>query len=170
MRTRKFIAARKAQAGFSMVEMLMAAFILSVGILGVSMLQIMSLKAARGSQNLTTAVRVADRVMDQTELEGRLTWLNQTDSNYITPGALSQLQYLKAGAVATQTFDINGEPTADAAAAFYTMNFTKTPVVADGATGAITDVTVVVNFADAVDATSTPIQRTVTLTRRIVHG
>lgn len=163
---------RKAQAGFSMVELLMAAFILSIGILGVTMLQIMSIKAARGGQSLTTAVHVADRVMDQVELEGRLTWLNNTDSNYTTPGALSDLQYLMAGDVATQTFDIHGEPTTVADDAFFTVNTTKAPIqaTASGVTGAMTDVTVVVDFVDAVDAASTPITRTVTITRRIVHG
>ncbi len=170
MRSHKTAAARKAQAGFSMVELLMAAFVLSIGILGITMLQVVSLKAVRGSQSLSTAIRVAERVLDQAELEGRLTWLNTTDSIHTTPGTLSELQYLKAGDVADQTFDINGEVTANAALAIFTVSMVKDPVVADGATGAITDITVAVEFVDTVDAASTAIKRTVTLTRRIVHA
>jgi prepilin-type N-terminal cleavage/methylation domain-containing protein len=40
------------QAGFSMVEMLMAALILAIGILGVTMMQLMAIRATRGSKNL----------------------------------------------------------------------------------------------------------------------
>lgn len=59
------------QAGFSMIEMLMAAFILAIGILGLTALQTMSVKAATGSRGLNTAVLVAERVMDEIEANGR---------------------------------------------------------------------------------------------------
>ncbi len=161
------------QAGFSMVELLMAAFVLAIGILGITMLQVMSLRTARGSQSLTTAVQVANRVMDQVELEGRLTWLNETDTDLTTPGDLSELQYLMDDDVPMQTFNPRGEDVADAAVAdktpFFTVNTTKT-LVTDGTTGNITDVTVAVQFAETVGESNVPITRTVTLTRRIVHG
>ncbi len=165
--------AHPGQSGFSMVELLMAAFVLAIGILGITMLQVMSLRTARGSQSLTTAVQVANRVMDQVELEGRLTWLNTTDTDLVTPGTLSELQYLMDDDVPVQTFNPQGEFTADAAVSdktvFYTVNTTKT-LVTDGASGRITDVTVAVQFADTVGDSNVPITRTVTLTRRIVHG
>jgi prepilin-type N-terminal cleavage/methylation domain-containing protein len=72
MRTRRFLRCRKqSQAGFSMVEMLMAAFILAVGILGLTMLQTLSIKTASGSRGLSTAVLLAERVLDQIEADGR---------------------------------------------------------------------------------------------------
>ena len=50
---------RSGQAGFSMIEMLMTAFVLAIGLLGLCMLQAMSLRASRGSRSLETAVQVA---------------------------------------------------------------------------------------------------------------
>lgn len=168
---------RANQAGFSMVEMLMAAFILSVGILGITMLQVVSLRTARGGQNLTTAIQVAERVMDQVELEGRLSWLNITDSQYSTPGTttpLTHLQYINNTTVPDQTFNISGQPAAidpvDTTPVF-TMHMVQN-LVSTGTDGKVTDVQVLVTFTDMISTAdnTTPIKRTVNLTRRIVHG
>lgn len=163
------------QSGFSMIEMLMAAFILAVGILGLTMLQVMSLRAARGSRSLTAAVQVADRVMDQVEMEGRLTWLNVTDTQYTVPTPLTGLTYIGVDSV-TQTFTIKGlEPNPSAAlpedqVPFFTVTTVRSAPVAGAATGQMRDYTVQVNFVDTVDATNTAVTRSVTLTRRILHG
>ncbi len=179
-------AKRRAQSGFSMIEMLMTAFILAIGILGLSMLQIMSLKASRGSRSLTTAVQVGEGVMDQIEMEGRLSWLNSTDTQLkqasITPIAV--LQYVNHALPVTNYFDINGVATASAAdpKTFYTVvtdypgtpataNHIAVPPPADSGPMMMDDYSVTVNFADAVDpATQVPIPRTVNITRRILHG
>lgn len=63
------------QYGFSMVEMLMAAFILAIGILGLTALQTMSLKSSTSSKGLTTGVLVAERVLDEIESNARNTLL-----------------------------------------------------------------------------------------------
>lgn len=163
------------QSGFSMIEMLMAAFILAIGILGLTMLQVMSLRAARGSRSLTAAVQVADRVMDQIEMEGRLTWLNITDTQYTAPTALTGLTYMGAGPF-TNYFTIKGQAPDPAAALpedqnpFFTVTTTRSVLAAAGTTGQMHDYTVVVSFVDTVDATNTAVTRSVTLTRRIVHG
>lgn len=173
---------RRTQAGFSMIEMLMTAFILAVGVLGLTMLQVMSLKASRGSRSLTTAVQVGESVMDQIEMEGRLSWLNITDTQYAAPTAIAYAGYQHvtvapsappAGGV-SQFFNINGDATPSAADpnTYYTATTYRLPnPVGGGATGNMNDFVVRVVFADAVDPnTNTPIQRTVTLTRRILHG
>ena len=59
------------QAGFSMVEMLMAAVILAIGILGLAMLQTYTFAAQRGNGSLGNAVQVAQQVLDQAEMVGR---------------------------------------------------------------------------------------------------
>lgn len=170
-------ARRNAQAGFSMVEMLMTASILAIGILGLTMLQVMSLRASRGSRSLTTAVQVGEAVMDQVEMEGRLSWLNITDSQY-DPGAITPLTTLnyvdKAGPIVNQ-FNIKGQiPHASADPSDLTPYFTVTtrrinPVVVT--TGQMHDFVVTVTFVDAVDATTgVGITRTATFTRRILHG
>ena len=103
-----------AQAGFSMVEMLMAAFIMAVGILGLSALQVMALKATRGSRSLSTAILVAEQVLDRAEMEGRLSWLNLTDRNATSPslGDLSGLRYITqtSGTPLVDSFNSQGRP------------------------------------------------------------
>lgn len=165
------------QRGFSMVEMLLAAFILAVGIMGLTMLQIMSLKAARGGKSLGTAVQVGEMVMDQIEMEGRLSWLNLTDSQATAPAALTTLTYINKVPLATpQTFTIKGAvpvpgaPDPIDSTPFYTVVIAQNNVAAAG-TGVISDFTVNVQFSDQVNATTgVAIPRVVTITRRILHG
>ena len=168
--------AYRGQAGFSMIEMLMTAFILAIGILGLSMLQVMSLKASRGSRSLTTAVQVGEMVMDRIEMEGRLSWLNVTDSAYTVPTALTTLQYVNQAAPVVNTFNIKGQvpqPSSPDPAdqnPYFTVTTTRiNPVVVT--TGQLHDFVVTVDFVDIVDAnTSAAIHRTFTLTRRVLHG
>ncbi len=177
MRIRK---GRGAQAGFSMIEMLITAFILAIGILGLTMLQTMSLRASRGSKSLSTAILVAEQVMDRVEMEGRLSWLNLTDTNRAAPSIAADLPNLRyivipADGQLVETFNIRGgAPDAvstDPALStpFFTVTTTRVPAAA-AATGRISDVSVQVQFVDNVDRASAPIQRTLSLTRRIVHG
>jgi len=167
----------QAQRGFSMVEMLMTAFILAVGIMGLTLLQVMALKGARGGKSLGTAVQVGEMVMDQIELEGRLSWLNLTASQYAAPAALATLQYInKVPLAASQTFTIKGEvpvPTAPDpvdSTPFYTVVIAQNNV-ATAVTGTISDFTVNVQFSDQANPTTgVAIPRVVTITRRILHG
>jgi len=168
--------ARQAQSGFTMVEMLMTAFILAVGIMGLTLLQVMSLKGARGGRSLSTAVQVGDAVMDRIEMEGRLSWLNQTGALKV-PGSLPNLQFVNKLTLTTPlTFNLKGQVPIPASTdptektPYYSVGMTRTPV-SGLVTGQISDFTVVVTFADTTDPTSNaPINRTVTLTRRVVHG
>lgn len=173
----------KGQAGFSMIEMLMTAFILAIGILGLSMLQVMSLKASRGSRSLTTAVQVGEKVMDQVEMEGRLSWLNITDSQYTVPPAVPT-QYVSLAASAPpaggleQVFNIKGQDPqpsstdpADKNPYFTVTTYRLPDAVGGGATGNMSNFVVRVDFVDIVNATTNAqVHRTVTLTRRILHG
>lgn len=164
------------QGGFSLVELLMTAFVLAVGILGLTMLQVMSLQASRGGRSLTTAVQLADRVLDQVELEGRLTWLNRTDTQYTNPVAITTLSYVGTAAAVTQTFNIKGQipnPLATDPAdkdPFFTVITTQLARVDAAPIGQMHDYTVRVEFKDAVDNANTAVTRSVTLTRRILHA
>jgi type IV pilus modification protein PilV len=180
MRALKTRSGRDAQAGFSMVEMLMAAFILAIGILGLSMLQVMSLRASRGSRSLTTAVQVAEAMLDQVEMEGRVSWLNVTDTQMAAAPAPPPFQYVNQAGAVVRTFTVKGR-TPDATATdpadlqpFFTATLNRSQAaVATSASGqVIHDFTVNVTFADTVQANGTPtlIQRSVVLTRRILHG
>ena len=173
------------QAGFSMIEMLMAAFILAVGLLGLCMLQTLSLRASGGSRNLITGTQVADREMDQVELQGRLSWLNITNSSSGAP-ALTDLgaantNYLTLAlntpSAPARSYNIQGG-VIDASSAdprlrtpYFSATVTRIQDVGNaGGTGQMSDFTVRVTFQDAVNGQNLPILRQVSLTRRILHG
>ena len=168
------------QAGFSMIEMLMTAFILAVGLLGLCMLQTLSLRASRGSRSLNTAVQVASGVMDRVEMEGRLSWLNITDNPAVAPtiANLPNLLYipLALGASLNQSFNLRGElPTASpdptVSTPFFTVVTKHVDNVGTGAgVGQISDFSVTVSFTDTLNAAAGPVTRQVVLTRRIIHG
>jgi Tfp pilus assembly protein PilV len=154
-----------------MVEMLMAAFILAFGILGLTMLQTMSLRTARGSQNVGTAVRLAEQFMDQTELEGRLSYLNATNNNYTTPGALSGISYITKNSV-EKYFQID-PATGQVVPATGTLTdapFHLTMTQAYVAGTALSEVKVKVEFTDFVSGSNQKQLRSTTVTRRILHG
>ncbi|WP_306600153.1 prepilin-type N-terminal cleavage/methylation domain-containing protein [Geothrix sp. 21YS21S-2] len=179
---------RRSQAGFSMVEMLMAAFILAIGILGLSMLQTMSLKAGRGSQSMANAVKIADRIMDQVEAEGRLSWLSITNTPLQIPETLSDLQYIGQGTryqgfgevldASTNLVKITPVSTAPvgskpelSSTVRYIATFTEANNVNNaGGIGQTSDYSVTVEFADDVNKTGTAVLRTVNIARRIIHG
>jgi len=167
------------EQGFSLVEMLMTAFILAIGVMGLTLLQVMSLKGARGGKSLATAIQVGEAVMDRIEMEGRLSWLNITDGEYKIAAALPNLAFVDKTVLATPlTFNLKGQVPITASAdpaestPFYSVAMRRVPVSALAAgTGSISDFTVTVTFADVINpTTNTPVTRTVTLTRRVLHG
>lgn len=178
MRKRRAPGARSREAGFSMVEMLMTAFILAVGLLGLCMLQTMSLRASQGGTNLSTAVHVANAVMEQVELEGRMSWLNQTTA----AGTVTALPYayymgLAVGGNLTQHFNVHGDVSLASSSdpsissQLFTVTTTRLQDVGAAAgSGQLSDYLVKVQFAESTTATGTAVQRTVMLTRRILHG
>ena len=168
------------QSGFSLVEMLAAAFIMAIGILGILMMQMIAIRATRGSSNMITAARIARQVIDQAELEGRLSWLNITEGNKAMPtlGDLNgfNLKYIviEAGKQLEEAYNIKGNLVdKDSADAFFkvaTRRESKTPSGASNPVGAISDFQVRVIFSDEVGADKRIITRTFNLTRRIIHG
>jgi prepilin-type N-terminal cleavage/methylation domain-containing protein len=164
------------QRGFSMIEMLMTAFILAIGLLGLCMLQTMSLRANRGNSSVAIAVKVAEGVMDQVEQQGRLTWLNISDSTYTGLSApvgnpnLIGIP-LNGQLAAPLYFDNKGVQLVGASSGFITVNVFH-PDDAGTSTGAgqLSDFNVVATFADTVTGSGAAVTRTVSLTRRIAHG
>ena len=167
------------QAGFSMIEMLMTSFILAVGLLGLAMFQTMALRATRGNRSINTAVLVANQILDQAEEEGRLTWLNLTDTQLTKPSNtnIASLKYLAIGdgGKLIEQFNSQGGPV-NAASPDPSVNtnfFTVTtmPVAGGAATTGVTSVfTVEVQFNDNQASNNTPIQRQVYVSRSITHG
>jgi len=173
------------QAGFSMIEMLMTAFVLAIGLLGLCMLETMSLRASRGSRSLSTAVHVANAVMDQVEMEGRLSWLNLTNTNMAGTSNLNlNLVYIplplngemKSTTTAALRFNLDGSvvntasPQTELNNAFYTVSLKRMADCPAGAVGVASDYTVTVAFTDQVNGSNTGVPRQVVLSRRILHG
>ena len=164
------------EAGFSMIEMLMAAFILAIGILGLTMLQTMSLRSAGGSKNLTMAVQLAEQMMDQVELEGRLTYNNAASvSAYQTPPALTGLQYYNQAAVekwynldsSTGNVVAAAAPVSGGAKPLFHLDLAQAVTAGVG----LSDVAIYVEFQDGFNkVTNAPIWRRATITRRILHA
>ena len=169
---------RRDQAGFSMIEMLMTAFILAVGLLGLALLQTMTLRVTRGNRSVNTAVLVAEQIVNQAEMEGRLSWLNASDGNYNAaayttatykymtipnPGNLVETFNSQGGAVQAASPDPSLNTT------FFTATSTLVPAN-PAVVGNVSILSVAVTFTDNVVGNNTAVTRTVNLSRRIVHG
>ena len=163
MRAVRLTRHRPEASGFSMIEMLLTAFILAVGILGLALLQTMSLRAVGGSKNLTMAVQLAEQMMDQVEQEGRLTYNNAAPgSGFATAPTLTGLQFYNQAAV-DRYFSVDpssGNVITSAAPGQFQLHMAQTVVAGVG----LSDVAITVTFADG------PKTRTATITRRILHG
>jgi prepilin-type N-terminal cleavage/methylation domain-containing protein len=173
------------QRGFSMIELLVAATILAVGILGLAMLQAMALRASRGSSNMAMASRLADHIMDSAELEGRLSWLNITDANRHAPTladlASFKLRYITiaSGSALQEEFNLKGGPvipSSDDPAESIPIFRASTQRVAvpaaggAGSVGQMSDFSIRIEFSDEVDSEGNRNLRTFSITRRVIHG
>ena len=75
---------RDASLGFSMVELLMAAFILGVGLLGLAALQTVAMRQAGGSRSKGTASYVAQSVLEAAVLEGQVSYTARANRQSMT--------------------------------------------------------------------------------------
>lgn len=163
--------APRREAGFTMVELLIAAAILAVGILGLTMLQTFALSSGGGSANQMVAIQVAEQVLDQVENVGRNS-VFCTHNNFTVPAPAPNYW----GGPITQTFTNAGTA---GAPAFYTAVIT--PITAAGAAnpgvvnpiqgiGGVAQVKVVVSWSEQLKATGALSTRSVTLYRRIGYA
>lgn len=59
------------RSGFSMVELLLVAFILAIGLLGLTALQTMTIKGSSSNRTVNTAALISQGVLDQMEALGK---------------------------------------------------------------------------------------------------
>lgn len=125
------------QTGFSMVELLMTAFILAIGLLGLTALQSLSLRSAAGSRGLSTAVLIGERAMDQILSNGRESLAYARSVPAVTPPAA--LTAVFTAPVADRTFNFAGRPSVgdpQDTTPFFTLSVQSQPAAA-GAVAAI---------------------------------
>jgi type IV pilus modification protein PilV len=167
------------ERGFSMVEMLLAAFIMAFGLLGLALLQTMSLRSVSGSSFKTTAILVAERVLDQAEALGRNSLLCSRSGSTVTNPATTNGSYFSTTAPA-QYFRIDGttDATVTAANGFFTLTVpatlngtaTNLDVVAPvTGVGGVRLITVQVSWNEGTNSGGT-FSRNVTISRRIPYA
>ncbi|MBS1784908.1 MAG: prepilin-type N-terminal cleavage/methylation domain-containing protein [Acidobacteria bacterium] len=163
---------RRGEAGFSLVELLVAAFIMAVGLLGLAALETVALKSNTRSRSFNTAVLVANQVLDSVAVQARQSLQTQTYGGTVTYGN----NYFGAAPVVEQFTYRGSHPDSTATNAVdKTAYFTATTSSANagtytGATGTLAIVTTIVTFQEASYQGGPIVTRTVTLSRTFNHG
>jgi type IV pilus modification protein PilV len=88
--------------GFSMVEFLVAAVIISVGLLGLISLQVMSVRQATAGRGRTTAAYIADFILQSAQTEGQ--YYYSAKINGYTPALTAAFTATPGTALAGQVF------------------------------------------------------------------
>ena len=163
--------ARLQQKGFSMVEMLMAAFILAIGLLGLSMLQVMSVRSNAGSRMQTLAIGVGQNILETIDAEARQQRLFRT----LDPSNTTSLtSYFGAPAI-NGTYSIYGtpvntgssDPLEQATVFTTTSNCTQDVTGGSAVSGRVYSFTIVVSFVDGINSSGAAHARTQTFRRKV---
>ena len=171
------------EAGFTMVEFLMAAFIMAIGLLGLTALQILSLRSTTTSRGMSTSVLVADGIMERINTEARQSYLGMVFSSAptgatryvakapVAPG-VKPTDPVPAGAI-VDYFDFAGTPLTSAAGAYYTVStWVDSTVAGTGSTGNTDTFMVRVEFNESPDPANPGqfAKHAINLTRTVVHA
>lgn len=114
------------QKGFSLLEMLLTAFILGIGLLGLAALQVVGIRGMGSSRQRDAAVILASNVLDRFAAEGRLLQ-GFRESGIATPttligsvkvGDLNDLKFEYEPDKFYSRFSLEGEPVPDAEGVF----------------------------------------------------
>lgn len=116
----------KRQKGFSLLEMLLTAFILGIGLLGLAALQVVGIRGMAGSRQRDAAVYLASNALDRLAAEGRLLQACR-ESGIAAPttliggavvGALNDLKFEYDKDKFYSRFSLEGRPVPDAEGVF----------------------------------------------------
>ncbi len=155
--------ARLRAAGFSLVEMLMAAFIMGIGLLGLATLQMMAIRTAGVGTRMTDSVLLAERVLESASMEATQSYLAAkagttiANARLYTPG--TQLQYFKGDLTQGTATDTD---------IVYTVQVTVTNLVT-AFQGGMDQVDVNVSFVEMVNGAGAN-RRNVQVSRQVTHG
>lgn len=156
------------QLGFSMVELLLAALVMGIGLLGLAMLQAMAIRNNTGSRSMSTAVLLAESILDDAQARGRSARIFSQQGATIPTlfetifTAPSNFNCNFAGRRLPDTQDPNP---------YFAVTTRPTPVAAPVAqVGGLVDLTVTVTWTEGVGPNNTPRQRQVSMTRRMSYA
>lgn len=172
--------ARLPEAAFSMLEFLMAAFILAIGLLGLATLQIMALRTTTTSRGMSTAILVSEGVMERINSEARQSYLGMVFNGaptwtprYITkaPVASGVLPTVAPPANSiVDYFNFDGDPLPSAVGAYFTASsWVDTQTVGVGTADRYF---VRVEFVESPDPANPGklVKRSINLIRSVVHA
>lgn len=111
---------RRRQGGFSMVEFLVAAFILAIGLLGLIALQVGAVAQAANGRGRITATYVANQVLQQAQMEGQYSYFAKTASATLPAGFVPVFTANPGAAIGNTTiggFNVDGVQVTDATGA-----------------------------------------------------
>jgi len=151
-----------------MVEMLLAAVVMGIGLLGLAMLQTMALRQNTGSRSLSTAVLLAEGILDDAQARGRSARLFSQQGSTI-PATFQALF------TAPTTFQCNYAgrrlPDTQDPVAYFTVQTTPTVVSQPvPQVGGLIDLTVTVTWTEGTNPNGSARQRQVTMTRRMSYA
>ena len=107
---------RSTRSGFSIIEFLVVAMILGVGLLGLAALSTISIRGYSGSRTRDVASNLAGSVLDRLALDGRLSSNVRSDGGVISGSALvanatdGTLNVYADPQTGFTTFDLQGQP------------------------------------------------------------
>ncbi len=157
-----------------MVELLVAAFIMGVGLLGLAALQTMSIRTAGVGARMGDAIRLGEMVIEAASAEATQSLLGEHYQNAAASapkwiGGVAIVEYYKYRD-ADEADGAKGsfKKAADATDGLFTVTVTPTPQAAP-VRGRITRFQVVVEFTETVVG-GTPVKRSVQLFREVAHA
>lgn len=166
---------QRPERGFSMIELLVVAFIMGVGLLGLASLQMMSIRAGGTSTRLSDAVRVGEMLMEAASAEGTqsLLGLKYGGGGAAAPVMLSiaapQNFYYGYDTTVTGGLAVGGlKQLPDATGAIFTANVSRQTTFGSVGFGATSLFTVQVTFTELLGSTS--VTRTVRNAREVAHA
>jgi Tfp pilus assembly protein PilV len=153
-----------------MIEMLVAAFVMAIGILGLAMLQTYAIRTQAGSRAVDQAVLIGKRILEQAELTGRYSlYASRKSVAPVTPSP----DYFGANTF-TLYYSPAGLPTDGSG--FFTAVVTPTTAAGNGIVapvqglGGIGMVSVTVSWQEAIAGANQTTTRQITLSRRITYA
>jgi type IV pilus assembly protein PilV len=132
---------RSSQSGFSLIELLVTSLIFAIGLLGLSALQLATLRSNSGGRNRFTAAALAEGCLSAIQSEGSRSWAYAAglESTATTTYPVARIYTGATSAGTYGAFDINGQPLAIGNAnTLFTVTWTKNAAVAPSPTTPIT--------------------------------
>ena len=171
----------KSDRGFSLIEMLLVAFILGIGLLGLAALQTMGIRGYAGSREKDAAAYLAGSVLDTLAAEGRMLQACRENGSTspvnrfsgVAEDTLQDYQVAGTGTIVYPEFDLEGKPVL-ANAGVFVVQWAIRSRTASGTPAAATTLLdgheVVVNVGwELTRGADNPAQKWLTFSRYIRH-